>query len=294
MSTQALGERVARAAQNHEGLVMTALPGLKLFRATTPYTARKSQAMMVTFATVLSGNKHVDFGDRSFTYKAGDFLFITGESRYQSKIEDASPSTPYLSLALALPPEEITEILLALVDAGIKPPDIVEETPAVVGRLERTMSHALIRLLDAAQDPVSCEVLAPLARKELIVHLLRSSSGALLHKAASSDDGRIRKAMQYLEAHVSERCTVEEVARHVAMSPSHFAHRFRAVARISPMQYLKHIRLQRARFLMLGQGLNVMEAADTVGYASISHFTRDFKGYFGSPPGAYIQQFRAS
>jgi AraC-like DNA-binding protein len=82
-----------------------------------------------------------------------------------------------------------------------------------------------------------------------------------------------------------------ELARQVAMSPSHFAHRFRSVARTSPIQYLKHLRLMRARALLLAEGLRPSEVAPKVGYASLSHFHRDFKRQFGVAPARYARAF---
>jgi AraC-like DNA-binding protein len=43
---------------------------------------------------------------------------------------------------------------------------------------------------------------------------------------------------------------------------------------------------------MLGDGWGAAEAS--VGYASPSHFNRDFKEYFGASPHAYVKRFRAS
>ncbi|MGZ3437923.1 MAG: helix-turn-helix domain-containing protein, partial [Polyangia bacterium] len=110
--------------------------------------------------------------------------------------------------------------------------------------------------------------------------------------ARDRDADSIQQAMLFMRAHATRPLSVEEVARHVAMSPSHFAHRFRAVARTSPMRYLKQVRLLDARALLLADGLRVNEAAARVGYESASHFTRDFKSYFGATPADYVRRFR--
>ena len=68
------------------------------------------------------------------------------------------------------------------------------------------------------------------------------------------------------------------------MSPSHFAHRFRAVARVSPMRYLRDVRLDAARTRLLGNGVRVSEVAIEVGFESPAHFTREFKRRFGVSP----------
>jgi len=53
---------------------------------------------------------------------------------------------------------------------------------------------------------------------------------------------------------------------------------------MSPLQYLKRIRLQKARALMVGADRNASEAAMAVGYKSASQFSREFKALFGIPP----------
>jgi AraC-like DNA-binding protein len=76
------------------------------------------------------------------------------------------------------------------------------------------------------------------------------------------------------------------------MSGSHFAHRFSTVARVSPMRFLKQLRLEAARELMLGRSVRAGDAATQVGYESTSHFTRDFKQAYGASPGEYVKRVR--
>jgi transcriptional regulator GlxA family with amidase domain len=88
-------------------------------------------------------------------------------------------------------------------------------------------------------------VVAPLVLGELVFRLLRSEWAAELRRSAAhgGDHQRVARAMAFMRANLGRRLTVATIARQVAMSPSHFAHRFREVARTSPMTYLKHLRL---------------------------------------------------
>ena len=56
------------------------------------------------------------------------------------------------------------------------------------------------------------------------------------------------------------------------------------------MQYQKQLRLQHARRLMLGEGLDAAAAAHQVGYESASQFSREYRRLFGTPPRADIEQ----
>lgn len=275
-----------------EGRVHSPLPSLRFYRTSEALGPKRVEAHMVTFALILQGRKVVDFGARPLAYDPGSYLFVTGERRYLATIENCSRARPYTSISLELAPERVAEAAFALGEAGLRFSEQEEDTPAVVAALEPELVDALARLVETLGDPIGRAVLAPHFERELMIHLLRSPAGATLRRAAAVDDERIQRARRYLHEHLTERVSVEELARHVAMSPSHFAHRFREVVRMSPIQYLKHQRLQRARLLMLGDGLGVAEAGAEVGYASASHFTRDFKGRFGQAPGAYVRRFR--
>jgi len=68
------------------------------------------------------------------------------------------------------------------------------------------------------------------------------------------------------------------------MSASTFRLHFRAVCGMSPLQFIKHIRLQEARQMLLAQRLDAADVAHQVGYESVSQFTREYKRLFGNPP----------
>ena len=77
------------------------------------------------------------------------------------------------------------------------------------------------------------------------------------------------------------------------MRVSSFHSNFKAVTASSPLQYLKSVRLHKARLLMAQDGFNASMAAMTVGYESASQFSREFKRFFGNTPAAEASKFRA-
>ena len=77
------------------------------------------------------------------------------------------------------------------------------------------------------------------------------------------------------------------------MSPSAFHLHFKGVTGLSPLQYQKRLRLQEARRLMLGEGLDAAEAAFRVGYESPSQFGREYRRTFGESPRRDVAAIRA-
>lgn len=76
------------------------------------------------------------------------------------------------------------------------------------------------------------------------------------------------------------------------IAASGFHHRFKSVTAMSPLQFQKQLRLQEARRLMLGQNLDATSAAYRVGYDDASHFNREYKRLFGTPPMRDVERLR--
>jgi AraC-like DNA-binding protein len=68
------------------------------------------------------------------------------------------------------------------------------------------------------------------------------------------------------------------------MSESAFHLHFRKITSYSPLQYLKGVRLNKARQSIQGGGTTVNEVARIVGYERASQFSREYKRYFGRAP----------
>ena len=104
--------------------------------------------------------------------------------------------------------------------------------------------------------------------------------------------GQIHRALQRLHTRYAEPVDVAMLAKDVAMSPSAFHHHFKSVTATSPLQYLKTIRLHKARMFMAHDGMGASEAAGRVGYESASQFSREFKRFFGASPLAEADRVR--
>jgi AraC-like DNA-binding protein len=274
------------------GVTASALPGLRFNRAERPSPLAPKRAPMLSLAVIAQGAKVCRIGRREWHYDAQHFLVFTGDVQYAASIVEASRARPYMSMSLQLPADEVVRTLLAL---GAQPGGApAEDAPAFAAPLDAALADALCRLLRTLDDAEERRVIAPLILSELVFRLLRSDAAATIRHAASrhGDQARIDEAMAFMRANLGRRLSVAAVARHVAMSPSHFAHRFREVARTSPIHYLKQARLQAARLSLL-QGGSPAEIAARVGYQSAAHFSRDFKTEFELPPAAYARQFRA-
>ena len=97
-----------------------------------------------------------------------------------------------------------------------------------------------------------------------------------------------------MQSNYSAKLDVEQLASTARMSASAFHRAFKEVTSDSPMQYLKKVRLTKARDLMVQKSMKAYIAADQVGYESSSQFSREFKRYFGQSPAEMMREVRAA
>ncbi len=89
--------------------------------------------------------------------------------------------------------------------------------------------------------------------------------------------------MHYIEQHFEQDLDIQSIAGVAGMSASTLHEHFKQVTTVSPMQYVKSLRLHKARS-MLSSGFKIAEVCYGVGYSSPSQFSREFKRFFGFTP----------
>ena len=76
----------------------------------------------------------------------------------------------------------------------------------------------------------------------------------------------------------------------VYMAVPTFYRHFKEATSLSPLQYLKRLRLLEAKRLMISESMSASAAGYEVGYISEQHFSRDYKKFFGRPPMQDVSQ----
>lgn len=96
-----------------------------------------------------------------------------------------------------------------------------------------------------------------------------------------------QRVLVYMRAHLDQTITIEDMAREVAMSPSHFSRVFKETMNRTPMQFVMSYRIEQALKLMADPALSLSEVAIACGFADQAHFSRSFKQAVGQSPRAY-------
>src|SRR6185503_6173708 len=100
-------------------------------------------------------------------------------------------------------------------------------------------------------------------------------------------DARIKVVCFHLESEPGSRFEIADLSQSVNLSSSRFRHLFKTETGQTLSQYLKGVRIDRARLLLSTTFLSVKEIMHHVGVASYSHFARDFRDACGESPSQY-------
>lgn len=283
MSSRQIRDLILRHAGAH-GTVDVPIEGMQLFCVTEPVPTVPA-IYPASLCVVVDGEKRVYLGGEVKTYGNSSFLCCTMPLPVEAEVPQASPSKPVLGMLLSLETPSMTETLVAAEAAVRFEPEKeeAESTPGlVVSPCSEPFLDAVLRLLELLDDSSARQVLVNSRLREVYFALLRSEAGGVIRRSfgASRD---LSRALAYLHEHIGDPLTVDKLARVARMSKAVFHRRFKAVTTLSPLQFIKAIRLNNAAALIAG-GRNVAEAADQVGYASPSQFSREFSRQYGMPP----------
>ena len=280
---------IARAIR--EDGTVEPLKGLHLNRVSSPMEPLHSVYDPV-FCVIAQGSKEVFLGDERYLYDPSHYLLVTAELPLVSHVLDASKERPYLSLRLELDPTLVGSVM---VEADHPSPQNHADVRAInVSSLDAGLLDAVVRLVRLLDTPAEAPFLAPLITREIIYRLWMGEQGDRLRHIAALGGytPHIARAIERLHKDFDQPLRIDSIARELGMSVSGFHHHFKAVTAMSPLQFQKRLRLQEARRLMLGEGLDAASAAYRVGYHDASHFNREYKSLFGLPPMRDMERLR--
>jgi AraC-like DNA-binding protein len=271
-----------------------AWPGLVIYRFTGPTGPAWEEIQSLSLCIVAQGRKAVTAEGQTYIYDSFHYLVLRSHLHFQAEILEASPSRPFLSMVLQIDPTVVRQVSSDMVERRTTAfrSRGEQEQPAdqaYVSAMDTELLGAVLRFLRATRKGTDRRVLAPLYLQEMVYRVLQREQFARLLELAEAESASnpVSAVLEHMRAHLSEPLTVADMAELVSLSPSAFAHMFRDITGRSPYQFLKEMRLERARELLVDGQLAVARVSKEVGYASVSHFIAEFRGRFGVTPRAY-------
>jgi AraC-like DNA-binding protein len=274
----------------NEGIHPTIVEGVGVARHSSPLP-RTSVVYEPVIVFVGQGRKRSYLGDQVYVYDPSTYFVLSVPLPAECEW-DASPEEPVLVLGIKIDPAILGEIILAM-DEPLVP---LREMPRAVTThpMSDQLSSAVIRLLECLKCPLDSRMLGGQIVREIVYRVLREEKDGALRALANRTGHfmQIARVLKEVHADSAKQFTVESMAKRAGMSVTAFHHNFKLVAGSSPLQYLKRIRLDRAKRLMMHDNYNASTAARAVGYESASQFSREFKRQFGVTPMEDVEHLR--
>jgi AraC-like DNA-binding protein/quercetin dioxygenase-like cupin family protein len=288
---------IARHAARGERTEITGV----LVSATPAPTRPMASHTGTVMALIAQGAKRLAIGDRTYEYRAGQYLVASVDLPITGHFSEASPAEPALGFGLVIRPAVVATMLL---DAPARSPSAATgrvrgpgPPPALgVAVASPELVDAVIRMLRLLDRPDDRQVLAPMIEREILWRLVTGPLGESVRQTSVADSSltHVSRAVRWITDNYSQPFRVEQLARMCGMSTSAFHRTFAAVTGLSPIQFQKQIRLQRSRLLLIAGSGDVASTGYRVGYGSASQFSRDYRRQFGLPPGQDAERLRAS
>lgn len=271
--------------QQLEGSIATSLPGVRFFRA-----SRGNPRQPLTYQSGLlimgQGHKIIHLGEQQVAYGPDSYLVVGVPLPLECEAH-CSPQEPILGLAVDIDAQSLHRLVeqLSPPESPAEPCRSIECGLSSVS-LSPPLLSACERLLGALPNESEASILGPGILQEILYRVLTGPYGYVLLELARHDShyARIARVLGRIHRDYAAPLTVEGLATEAHMSVSSFHRAFRQVTRVSPLQYMKQIRLNRARELIQREGRGIAEAATLVGYNSPSQFSREYKRHFQNNP----------
>ncbi len=275
---------------SRQGYADTSLEEVKLFRISS-----NEEMMPLLYnrgISFLGQGKKVGYVlDKRFEHTSDDFLIITTPQPIDCKTfvyENSAMMGLYLNLNMIRLHRVGSKLNQLLQSQLLESQSAQKEIPfsVVVNRRTDDIEAVYERLLRVLADPVESQMLGESLLDELYFRILQSENGTVLRQLCEQENSfaRVSTVVQYIHDHLEEKIHIEYLAELAKMSVNNFHRVFKEAMNDTPIQYIKKIRLSRARQLILYSNSKAVEAAYSVGYESPTQFSREFKRFFGVSP----------
>jgi transcriptional regulator GlxA family with amidase domain len=104
-------------------------------------------------------------------------------------------------------------------------------------------------------------------------------------------DNVIRDIQEFIEQHLGDRLTVDQLAVHCSMDRINFTRRFKKATQLSPADYVQRVKVEGAKRLFESTDQQINEVMYKVGYIDVKAFRQLFKKIVGMTPGNYRNKF---
>ncbi|TMO56215.1 AraC family transcriptional regulator [Pseudoalteromonas phenolica] len=241
---------------------------------------------------VLQGQKRVFFDEQIYTYNPDNYLVLTVPLPAECETQLTNKS-PLLSLIIDFDMSVLGELVRVFDEHGkLNSSDKTSNAKGLfVSENTDALSCTLTRLVNCLGSKLQSDIIGKGLVREVFYHVLQGPQASPLFDLVSHNTNmsKMERTLKHLHINYNDKLDVEQLASMANMSASTFHRNFKQITASSPIQYVKKLRLSKAKDLLQDQGIKVKQAAAQVGYESATQFSREFTRYFGISPSDYAK-----
>lgn len=209
---------------------------------------------------------YTDKNGNTFTAESGDVVYTPLGSEYKASLSDFTSDISHtVGINFLLTDEVGSPIILS---------DKIEifhaDDPSRISALFERCAVEDLGRTDIATRIILLEILSKLA-----------------NCSANRDNSIVSNALTYLSEHIEEKPSITSLARICNVSEVYLRRKFKEALGCSPIEYRNKLRINKAISYLKFGDISVQEISDTLGYSTVSHFIKEFKGQMGISPLQY-------
>lgn len=267
---------------DEDGLYDTHIKSVKIYKSSTSNACSKA-LYEVCLILPLKGRKQVRFSDEIIEYNSQNYLVTPNVLPLECQTF-ATKEEPFIAVLIELNKQCLFEL--------------IEELPSIVRKKEQNsmglfsdtttpeIEDILLRLLKASQQKQDAKILGEMLQRELSYRILLGNNAGFLHRMFLNDnnEAKISRTIKKIHENYASTLDIATLAKEEDMSLSSFHAHFKNITSSTPLQYIKNVRLNKAKDMLSVHDYTVSQTAYSVGYETIPQFSKDFKNFFGFPP----------
>ncbi|MGO4529520.1 helix-turn-helix domain-containing protein [Paenibacillus sp. 2TAF8] len=153
------------------------------------------------------------------------------------------------------------------------------------------MAAQLTELAHPDNETASREIKAQLLLTELLYMLWPESNPTPVEEQEQDDpESWLKSTLQYMQQHYMYEIKLDTLAELAGMHPSYYSQLFKSRMQKNPTEYITHLRMNRAKEMLMTSNLRIRDIAREVGYRDEFYFSRRFRNYAGYAPTSYAKQ----
>lgn len=275
-------KHMIRSRITQDGLMETGVAGVRLFRATTAVPCAPAVYEPSVIA-IVSGAKEAVLDGERFIYDNSKYMCCPTSMPVKAGTPTASPDNPLFGVIISLDQRVMNELTLEMENAsGANRADKGDAQGIRLAAWDDGFTDALSRLLQLGGNEADTAILGAARLRELYYAILKGEAGYFARRAFGAANA-IARTIAHVSSNLDTAASIDDMAARAHMSRAVFHRKFKQATTMSPIQFVKSMRLNTAAMKIAG-GITVNEAAQGVGYVSPSQFSREFKRMYGQSP----------